>query len=212
MKRGEIDVLVIVVVVLAVLTAGLGGLSIWLYTQYSDATNNLDAKVTAATADAKKEQATADEEKFAQREKEPNRTFVGPDDYGRLTFDYPKTWSMYEAKNAVNGGDYEAYLNPGKVPPINQKQIFSLRVTILDREYSDTLRSYDGQVKSGKLKSSSFSANGESGTRLDGEFNNKLVGSAVFLKVRDKTVVLRTDAATFRPDFNNIIKTIKFNQ
>ena len=73
-----------------------------------------------AVAEAKKEQATLDEDKFAQREKEPNRQFVGPDDYGRLTFDYPKTWSVYVARDTSRGGTYEAYLNPITVPPVCQ--------------------------------------------------------------------------------------------
>jgi hypothetical protein len=47
--------------------------------------------------------------------------------------------------------------------------------------------------------------------RLDGSFSTDIRGSAVIFKIRDKTVTIRTDADTFKPDFENIIKTINFN-
>jgi hypothetical protein len=66
-------------------------------------------------------------------------------------------------------------------------------------------------VKKGDLRSSATSANGNNGTRLDGSFTKDIRGSAVIYKIRDKTLTIRTDADTFKPDFENIIKTINFN-
>ncbi|MEP6710724.1 MAG: hypothetical protein ABJA64_03310, partial [Candidatus Saccharibacteria bacterium] len=162
--------------------------------------------------EGKKDQADQDEKKFAEREKQPNRQFVGPEDYGRLTFDYPKTWSVYIAKDVSKGGNYEAYLNPVTVPFPTTTQQFSLRVTIEQNDYDTVVASYASMIKKGDLRSASTSANGENGTRIDGNFSKDIRGAAVIYKIRDKTLTLRTDADTFKPDFENIIKTIKFNQ
>jgi hypothetical protein len=52
--------------------------------------------------------------------------------------------------------------------------------------------------------------NGENGVRLDGNFSDEIRGAAVIFKIRDKTAVLRTDADTFKPDFETLIKTVTF--
>lgn len=210
-QQGVVSGSLITIIGLVVLVLALGGLAIWSYLAYSEQKTNVDNKISLAVAEAKNQQATADEEKFAQREREPNRQFVGPDDYGRLVFDYPKTWSVYVAKDVSRGGNYEAYLNPITVPPVSQTQQVALRVTIEERDYDQVVSSYEALVKKGDLRSSAVSANGNNGTRLDGSFSKDIRGAAVIFKVRDKTVTLRTDADTFKPDFENIIKTINFN-
>jgi hypothetical protein len=210
-EAGAVSGSLLAIIGLAVLVLAVGGLAIWAYLSYNEQKSNVDGKISLAVAEAKNEQATLDEDKFAQREKEPNRQFVGPDDYGRLTFDYPKTWSVYVAKDVSRGGSYEAYLNPITVPPVSQVQQFGLRVAIEERDYDQVISSYEALVKKGDLRSSAVSANGNNGTRLDGSFTKDIRGSAVIFKVRDKTVTVRTDADTFKPDFENIVKTINFN-
>jgi hypothetical protein len=66
-------------------------------------------------------------------------------------------------------------------------------------------------VNKGDLKSSAVQINGEAGTRLDGAFSKDIRGSAVIFKIRDKTVTIRTDADTFKADFDALVATIKFN-
>ena len=155
----------------------------------------------------------SDEAKFIARDKEPNREFVGPDDYGRLTFNYPKTWSVYVSQDVTQGGGtYQAYLNPVSVPVVSASQQFALRVTIEQKDYDTVISSYASLVKKGDLHSSVVSVNGSNGTRLDGNFSKDIRGSAVIYKIRDKTLTIRTDADTFKPDFEALIATIKFNQ
>lgn len=187
-------------------------LSGWLYFQYRDRKSDIDSKVDAAVALAKKEQADLDEVKFAEREKQPNREFVGPDDYGRVTFNYPRTWSVHVSKDSVSGGVYQAYLNPIVVPPISSSELFALRLTIKQENYDKAVTSFSSLVKSGKLNSSPVTVDDTSGTRFDGNFTANLRGSLVIFKIRDKTVTIRTDANTFKDDFDAIINTIKFNQ
>lgn len=211
-ESGAVSGSLIAIIVLGILFLAAGSAAIWAYSNYTEQKTNVDGKVSLAVAEARKEQSDIESAKFAEREKEPNRQFVGPDDYGRLTFNYPKTWSVYVAKDVTEGGSYEAYLNPAVVPPVSDKQQFSLRVTIEQDDYDKVVKEYDARVKKGDLRSGGFTANGNTGIRFDGNFSKDIRGAAVILKVRDKTVTVRTDADTFKPDFENIIKTINFNQ
>lgn len=211
-QQGAVSGSLIAIIGLAVLVVATGSMAIWAYVSYNEQKTNVQGKIDLAVAEAERQQIIDDEAKFAEREKEPNRQFAGPDDYGRLVFDYPKTWSVYVARDVSKGGTYEAYLNPITVPPVSQTQQYSLRVTIEEKDYDQVVKSYESLVKKGELRTSATSANGNSGTRLDGNFSKDIRGSAVIYKVRDKTITLRTDADTFKPDFENIIKTINFNQ
>jgi hypothetical protein len=213
-ESGAANILLISTVALGIVCAGLAVLSVWAYVNYTDQKTNVDGRVDSAVAVAKKSQADSDETKFAAREKEPMRQFTGPEDYGQLTFNYPKTWSVYVNKDSSTGGVFEAYLNPVSVPPVSNlsTQQYALRVTIESKDYDQVISSYQALVQKGNLKSSAVKANGDNGTRLDGNFNKDIRGSAVLLKIRDKTLTVRTDADTFKPDFDALIATIKFNQ
>lgn len=191
-------------------TLVVGGLSIWAVINYFDQKNNVDSKVNVEVAAAVREQREASEKAAEEREKEPNRDFVGPDDYGTLSFKYPKTWSAYEAKDASKGGTYEVYFSPGVIPPAALNQRYALRLTIQNEDYDKVVSSYQAKVTKGDLKSSAVSVGGENGTRLDGAFSEDIRGSAVIIKIRDKTATLRTDADTFMNDFNALIATISF--
>ena len=211
-QSGAISGVLVAIIGLSVGIVALGGLAAWAYVNYADQKSNVQARVDRAVASAEKDQAEKDETKFAEREKEPNREFAGPSDYGRLSFMYPKTWSVYIGSDGSRGGDYEAYLNPVTVPSVKSDARYALRVTISEKSYEDVVNSYEGLVKKGDLKTSTTSANGQNGTRLDGSFTKDIRGAAVIYKIRDKTAILQTDADTFKPDFEKIIKTINFNQ
>lgn len=210
-ERGMVNSLLVATIGLSVFSGLVVVVAVWGLINYNEQKTNVDGKIAEAVATAKKEQADADEAKFTAREKEPNREFVGPDDYGRLTFNYPKTWSVYVNKDVSQGGTYEAYLNPVSVPPISATQQYALRITIEQKDYDKALDTYEALVKKGDLRSSAVSVNNTNGTRLDGNFTKDIRGSAVVYKLRDKTVTVRTDADTFKADFDALITTIKFN-
>ena len=203
---------VILTFVFLFLTLAATAFGVWAYLNYIDHKENVDSKVSVAVAEAVKAQADKDAADFLEKEKQPNRQFVGPDDYGRLGFDYPKTWSAYVAKDAASGGTYEVYFNPGIVPVVSQKQQFALHVMIEEKDYDKVVESYKSAVSNGELKSSSVKADEQNGTRLDGAFSKDIRGSAVIFKIRDKTVTIRSDAETFRADFDALIQTITFNK
>lgn len=204
--------LVTIIAVLSVVGLVLAGGLTWALINYFDARNNVDTTVAAAEATVRRDVVTEYEARFLEFQKNPFDTFAGPDDYGRLSFEYPRFWSVYVESDASRGGTYEAYLNPGAVPPISSTSQLALRVTIETKDYDQVVESFQSRVASGELKSQTVTINGESGTRLDGNFTKDIRGSAVVFRIRDKAVTLQTDAATFRDDFNKIVASITFNK
>lgn len=210
-QSGAMHWSVIAVIVLSVLFAGAGSFAIWAFVNYQDYKSNTESKVEAAVNKARKVQAEEDEEKFSKRENQPFRQFVGPKKLGRVTFDYPKTWAAYEAESGKeNASNYSAYFAKQVVPTVSDTERFRLRVSILQEDYSSFVKSFADDVKEGKLKTSVFTANGQSGTRIDGTFSESIKGSAVVMKIRDKTLYVRTDSNSFLPEFEDLIKTIRF--
>jgi len=209
-EQGSVNPLVISNILLAVFAVGLGSVMVWALVNYNDQKNNVDSKIAVAVTDAKKEQSAQDEKDFLEREKAPYVQYVGPEDLGRVTLNYPKTWSVYAAKSDSSG--LEVYFHPGIVPIVQQGQQFATVVKVFDRSNEQVLKSYESLIKKGDLKSSQVVINGFSGTRLDGTFSNGIKGSMVIFKLRDKTLTVETDAETFKPDFNDVIlKSLDFN-
>lgn len=210
-QRGMIHPLLLSTIVLTVLVIGLGGFAIWSYVNYQNQKNHVDAIVAAAVSDAKREQQEADDKVFAEREKEPTRQLVGPEDLGRVTFNYPKTWSVYLEKTGA-GGQFEAYLHPQTVPPIGNNNTYALRVSVVPQSYEQSVNEYQNAVKAGDLKASPIALKGQNGTRLDGNFTKTTQGSMVLFKVRDKTLKVFTQSKVFIPDFDTIVlQTLVFN-
>ena len=186
-------------------------LGVWALLAYTEQKADVDGKISLAVAAGVKKQAEEDEAKFQESYKNPRIEFVGPSEYGRLSFMYPKTWSVYVEKDGTDRGDYKAYLHPVSVPSISGKDSrYALRVEILNKNFDDTLKQYESQLKKGELKSSNVEYNGNAATRLDGAFSKELRGAVVLMKVRDKTIRLSTDADSFKPDFDTLLGTVKF--
>lgn len=208
---GSANPLLIASILLALLSAVLAGFGFWSYANYLDHKNNTDQKVSAAVTKANAEQAKELEAQFIEREKQPYDKFNGPDDLGSVSFNYPKTWSVYVDK-ADSDRSYQAYFNPGSVPAVASDQPYAARISIDSKAYETSLKSYESLVKKGELKSSPVTINGFTGIRLDGTFSKQRQGSSVIFKVRDKTLTISSDATAFRADFDNVIlKSLDFN-
>lgn len=211
--RGGVHPSTIIIIVLTLLVIGVASFGAWAFLQYDEKRTDVDGQIATAVAEAKNEQAKEDEVKIQAAKENPFSQFVGPADYGRVTFDYPRNWSVYEATDVSDGsGDYEAYLNPLVVPPIENDARYALRVTIVDEAYDSVLDDYQGEIEDGLLTSESITVDQETGTRLDGAFSDEVRGAAVIFKIRDKTLTIQTDADTFKPYFEKIVPTIQFNR
>ena len=211
---GAINGSIIAIIALVLLVLVFGSFGIWAFINYQDQKTDVDGKIKEASAKAVLESEQKQQAAFEKKEKEPLRQFVGPSDYGRLTFDYPKTWSAYQATDVSEGGGvtYEAYLNPVLVPPVGETTKFALRITIEQKTYDQSVADYSKQVEDGELKSSVYSDGTHTGTRLVGNFNDDIYGTAVLIKMRDRTLTLRTDGDVFKEDFEALLKTVKFNE
>lgn len=190
-----------------------GSLAIWTYSLYVEQKSDVDGRIKVAVAEAKKEQAEADHKKYQEDNKNPRLEFVGPAEYGRVSFMYPKTWSVYVEKDGSDRGDYVAYFHPVTVPPTKKKESrYVLRLEILNKDFDTVLGSYKELLKKGDLVSSTPEYNGVATTRLDGAFSKDLRGAVVLTRVRDKTVRISTDADSFKPDLQAVLDTIKYVQ
>ena len=211
---GAINGSIFAIIALAILVLVFGSFSIWAYMNYMEPKRDVDSKIDEAAAAQVLENSKKLQAEFEKKEKEPMRQFVGPSDYGRLTFDYPKTWSAYQATDVSQGGGvtYEAYLNPVLVPPVGETTKFAVRIIIEQKTYDQSVADYAKQVEKGELKSSVYSDGSRTGTRLVGNFNEDIYGTAVLIKMRDRTLTIRTDGDVFKDDFEALLKTVKFNE
>ena len=199
----------IVVSLLAVLFIGL---FIWMWLKWNDASTNVKGKVDVAVAEAKNELQTKLESEFEEKEKYPYKVFTGPTDLGELSFEYPKTWSLYVQSNASRGGDYAAYLNPGQVNVVQENTVMALRVSIKGTLFDQAISDFAEKVRSGDMTLSTTVVNGNNVNVYTGKLDNEYQGIICVFKLRDKTVMLQTDSTSvFSDDFYRILKTVKFN-
>lgn len=204
----------IVIIVLALIAVTFIGLFIWMFMQYSEAHDDVTGQINVAVAEAKDEQAKELEAEFLEREKYPYKTFSGPADYGELTFEYPKTWSVYVAADASKGGDFAAYFNPVQVDAVAADTINALRVTIRNKSFEDVTTEYQKlmEKRDSGLTVESITVNGTSANRYTGKIpNTNLNGYIVIFKIRDKTAILQTDSVLFKEDFDKLLETVSFN-
>lgn len=207
-------VMIVVIVVMSLIAMTFVGLFVWKNLQYEEISVDVNAKVEKAVAIAKDEVTTRMEDEFLVREKYPYRTFSGPADYGQLTFEYPKTWSVYVAADAINGGDYFAYFNPIEVNPVSENTINALRLIIRDRDIESVVAEYKKAMdkKDSNLTMESVTFSGITANRYTGTIpGTDLSGYIVIFKIRDKTVIMQTDTVVFEEDFNRLLETITFN-
>lgn len=201
--------LLVMVTIIAIVFAAL---YVQKYIEWDAISTDLNGRIDTAVTLAVAENTAKLESAFEEREKFPYKEFSGPADYGSFTFEYPKTWSVYIAKDAANGGDFEAYLNPREVNPVSSSTINALRVRIRDTSFDSVARSYENSVKNGKLSFKNQTVGGVLANIYTGEISNNMRGAIMILKLRDKTVILQTDAEKFMDDFYRILDTVKLSE
>lgn len=221
-EQGEGKLFIILTVVFGVLMLGLGVGFFWAYTQMNEYKSGVDSKVFAAVETAKTEQKTTLEKQFDEDYKKPHDVFTGPVNYGSVSFEYPKTWSVYVEDSGASGEGYTAYFNPKFVPKISENTPYALRVAIVNAPLKEVEGIYRDAINSGaKLTATTVRLTDASndvtstygkGIRIDGQFRETINGSAVFFDVRGRTLQIFTDHQSFANDFNNIVlKTLKYN-
>ena len=216
-KQASSLVKTIVIIALSLVSLTFIGLFIWMFMLYNGAKTDVDGQVADAVVAAVDDNTTKLESEFAEREKYPFQTFAGPADYGALTFEYPQTWSVYVARDARNGGDFEAYFNPIEVYEVSNETIDSLRLAIRDRAFDDVVGGYQRELEGDQPKmrlesvtigkDKNITANRYTG-QIPGTEHNGIV---VIFKIRDKTVIMQTDSMSFQKDFDTLLSSVRFN-
>ncbi len=180
---------------------------IWAFSSRQDYKDNSDQKAAAAVAAAVKKEDAKKDADFVEKEKNPFRTYTGPEQYGKVTIQYPKTWSA-AINEGTSGTVIDGYLHPNFVPSLQSATNFALRVQVVQSTYDAVLKGFDSSVKTGRVKVTPYVApkqSGVTGARLDGQLTTQKSGTMVLLPLRDKTIKIWTESDQFVGDFNNII-------
>ena len=170
----------------------------------------------------KLDQQQEDDLEFLERDKEPWLEFNGvPDTLGGLTFNYPKTWNAYVAKDGLDGGDFESYFRPSEVLPTgDDRSRYALRLSIVSKYYDNVVDEYNQKVAEynedefpeTKLESKgSLQSFDGTSMRFDGTIDENLNGSVVLVKINDRTAILQTDSEVYQTDYDKLIGTLKRN-
>lgn len=183
----------------------------WAYSSRQDYKNNSEEKAAAAAAAAKEQTQKEDAAQYAEESKNPLKTHVGPDQYGSVTVQYPKTWSAYvvEQNKGGSGAPMNDYFHPDKVMNTQEDtNAYALRVQITSSSYANTMQQFQGLAKNGKVKITPYKlpkVPSVIGSRVDGQITADKQGSMIVLPVRNVTLQISTESNAFMGDFDNII-------
>ena len=214
-KKGDTLTGMIVLFVVGAAAIVFFALFVVMFFNWEQAKSNVEGQVKAQVALAEKNKEEKMNAEFQEREKSPLKRFSGPIDYGELSFQYPKTWSLYIAKDANKGGDYQAYFNQDNVNLSNKESeaILALRLRIVNSSIDKVTKDYDKIIKDGKMTSSTGLVNGQSATIYNGTLKNGQNVRIAIFTIRDKTVVFQTDAAKqYGRDFDQILASVSYNK
>ncbi len=207
MNKEQGSVSVLLAGIFGVLFLGSTVFAFWAFAGRQDYKNNVDEKIADASAIAVQEAETAKDAEFVEKEKSPLRTYKGPATYGSVSFDYPKTWSVY-AEEGTSGTVLDLYAFPGVVPGISDEKTYALRVEITSQSYDKEIKNYDQEIKTGAVTATAFrpaKVPTALGLRLDGQIEREVEGAVVLLPLRDRTIKIYTEIPEFVGDFNTII-------
>lgn len=210
-QRGELNVLLIPVLILALLFVGAGSFAVWAYGSRQDYKNNVDAKVAAAVQANTRTVQAQDAHDYAEASKNPLTVYNGPDAYGSLKVSYPKTWSAYVATTG-SSNPVDVYFHPGYVPSTDSKLTYNLRVQVNSQSYSTVLSSYSGKVTGGQVTAAPYTlpkVPNVVGTILTGAVvSNQPTGgqgTLVLVPLRNMTLEIWTESNDYLPDFNTYV-------
>jgi hypothetical protein len=208
-QSGEVDLWLIMFIVVTVLFLASVSFAVWAFAGRQDYKTNSDQKASAAVTVAVQKEDTVKNKQFAEQEKQPYKTYTGPEAYGTLQITFPKTWSAYVDSSGQGQAPLDGYFNMDVVPSIiAQSSAFSLRVQVVQTTYTSYMLNMTSLQQSGKVKISAFSfpkLPKVVGVRVDGQVEPNKSGSMIVMPLRDKTLKLWTDAPSYINDFNNII-------
>lgn len=203
-EAGIMNILVIPLIICGTLLVGALGFGAWAYVQAQDYKTNFDEKVAGAVEVAVDRAKTEKDNEFLEREKNPYKVYSSPAQYGSYSFQYPKTWSVYE--NEQNNS--LVVLMQPELVSANPATAYSLKIEVLNTPYDASLQQLDPVIRSGKATVAAFALAKVPtvvGLRADGQIDQNKTGSTIFLPLRDKTIKVSAESQDRIKDFNTII-------
>lgn len=203
-QHGYLNVLLVPLIMAAVFLLIAIGFGVWSFAGREDYKKNSDQKSDAAVAVAVQRTKSDKDNEFVQKEKEPLKSYAGPAQYGSINLRYPKTWSVY----ADEQPEKLSLLMQPDVVSSNASTPYSLKIEVMETAYAQVITQLDNDIKQGKLRASAFSlakVPDVLGLRVDGQITQKKTGSAIYLPLRDSTIIISAEAPDKVQDLNNII-------
>lgn len=200
----------VILIIVSLLAVTFIGLFIWMLVMWLGAKSDVDGQIDAAVNTAVSQTEARLAAEYEEQQKYPYSVFTGPSDLGSLSFEFPKTWSVYVAQNGI-GGDYEAYLNPDLVSPVGTDTINALRVSIKNQSIDNVSRNYENLLRQNVITVETRPIGGQPANVYTGALSNNIQGIAAVFKIRDKTAILQTDALVFKDDFTHVLDSVKYN-
>lgn len=209
-QRGYIDALLMPLIIVGVLLIAALCFGGWAYSSRSDYKNNVDKKVADAVTAAKQDQQKADAAQYAEDVKNPLKTHVGPEQFGAVSVQYPKTWSAYIIEHTGNSGTaMNDYFSPDVVPDTtDQTSAYALRIQVLQTSYNSAMGQFASLVAAKKVTVTPYNlpkVPGVVGSRVDGQIAANKQGSMIVLPLRNMTLQISSEAPIYQDDFNKII-------
>jgi hypothetical protein len=201
---------ILAITMLVLLLGGALAFGAWANNQRVDYKTRADVMIAAAVATARQQQQQTDTKQFAESEKSPLRTYDGPEAFGSLVVNYPKTWSAYVDDTGTGSALVDGYFNPGAVPALSvQGQIFALRVQVLAQSYNQVMQQFTSLQQGGQLSAATPYALPKVpkavGVELSGKLPNGVTGTMVILPLRNQTLEISTYGSQNLGDFNKYI-------
>jgi hypothetical protein len=209
-QRGYIDALLLPLIIVGVLLIAAIGFGGWAFSSRNDYKNRTEKKIADAVAVAQQAQQKIDAAQYAEDAKNPLKTHVGPEQYGSITVQYPKTWSAYVVEHTGNTGTpMNDYFNPNVVPDVtDQSSAYALRIQVLPISYNAAMAQYAGLVAAKKVTVTPYNlpkVPGVVGSRVDGQIAANKQGSVIVLPLRNMALLVSSEAQIYQDDFNKII-------
>ncbi len=206
-KRFNLNLPVILAAIMLVVAIALGILAIIYIQKFNSAQVNVNQNRTEAAAIAREEQKQVDEKAFAEREKEPYRSYQAPGVLGAIKAEFPKTWNVYAEEDEASTSQLNVFMAPDVVkPPKSTSEPYSFRIRLERKLYADVLLTYQRDIDQGKLTAKNVTVSGITGTRMEGQIDAQRTGVLTLLPIRDKTLYLWTESNNFVEDYNRIIE------
>ncbi len=213
-SSGAVNIWLILTICFSVFFVGATIFAVWAFMGRNDLRDNMDSRIEAAVVVAKQETSTAKEKEFREKEKYPTKKFEGPNTYGGVTLDYPKTWSV--VTNSGSSAPLDATFHPNVVPNGGSdiKFSYAVRLQVLNQPYEKAVVELNNLVKNGAVKATPYRLKKLPdilGTRFDGQYVNGKTGIVIMVPLRDKTLKIWTESLEYKDDFEKIIlETLSF--